>query len=493
MPRFAVILPAAGRSSRFGSAEKKVFAVLDGRAVWLRSAELFVARPDVCQCIVVAAPEDRGRFGAAPAGGRVEIADGGAERFQSVANALARTTTEAEFVAVHDAARPCLTPALIDAVFARAAETGAAMLAVRVADTVKRDDGRGRVVATVPREGLWLAQTPQVFRRDWLLDAYARRAALGSRRHRRRPARRGGRARGLPRSGFRHEFEDHDARRPGSGGGRAAGLPRVNPSAASGGVYPAVSSQPAVTEQRRRHRRPTANRRRACLVYRLDQARAAFNPRCASHQFRGRILVMTRTWLLASLTGGMVLTAAACAFIAWPAKSPADPPKVPDSAHVASAAAPAQADSAPQLPIGQVVLFSSGVGYFQREGTIDGDARVDLSFPTQDINDLIKSMVLRDLNGGHVSAVSYDSNAPVEKTLQSFAVNLSANPTFGQVLNQARGEKVEVVLQQANAAQPGTMTGAIMGVEKQKQAAGKDAAVEVEQLNLWCADGMSER
>jgi len=51
-----------------------------------------------------------------------------------------------------------------------------------------------------------------------------------------------------------------------------------------------------------------------------------------------------------------------------------------------------------QLPIGQVVLFSSGVGYFQREGQIDGDARVDLSFPTQDINDLIKSMVLRDLD-----------------------------------------------------------------------------------------------
>ncbi len=153
MPRFAVILPAAGRSSRFGSAEKKVFAVLDGRPVWLRSAELFVARPDVCQCIVVAAPEDRGRFGEAPADGRVEIAEGGSERFESVANALARTTAEAEFVAVHDAARPCLTPALIDKVFARAAETGAAMLAVPVADTVKRDDGRGRVVATVPRRG----------------------------------------------------------------------------------------------------------------------------------------------------------------------------------------------------------------------------------------------------------------------------------------------------------------------------------------------------
>jgi hypothetical protein len=190
---------------------------------------------------------------------------------------------------------------------------------------------------------------------------------------------------------------------------------------------------------------------------------------------------MNRTWFLASLTGAAVMTAAACAFVAWPSLSPASPPKPTD--HAALAAAPSE--SSVQLPIGQVVLFSSGVGYFQREGAVEGDARVDLSFPTQDINDLIKSMVLRDLDGGHIAAVSYDSNAPVEKTLQSFAVNLSSNPTFGQVLNQTRGEKVEVVLQQVNATQPGTMTGAVMGVEKQKV-----AAVEVEQLNMWCTDGM---
>ena len=161
---------------------------------------------------------------------------------------------------------------------------------------------------------------------------------------------------------------------------------------------------------------------------------------------------MRRTFLLVAGTG-LAAVAGLTAYLVWPSKSPADPPKpaAPPIAHIA----PAPSETSVQLPIGQVVLFSSGVGYFQREGTIDGDARVDLSFPTQDINDLIKSMVLRDLNGGHVSAVSYDSNAPVEKTLQSFAVNLSANPTFGQVLNQARGEKVEVVLQQANAAPAG--------------------------------------
>ena len=159
---------------------------------------------------------------------------------------------------------------------------------------------------------------------------------------------------------------------------------------------------------------------------------------------------MVQKWLLASITGAAVLTVAAYTYLATPAKSKADPAKSADPpiARVAPAAAVAAAPSetSVQLPIGQVVLFSSGVGYFQREGQIEGDARVDLSFPVSDINDLIKSMVLRDLDGGHIAAVSYDSNAPVEKTLQSFAVNLSANPTFGQILNQARGEKVEVVL-----------------------------------------------
>ncbi len=194
---------------------------------------------------------------------------------------------------------------------------------------------------------------------------------------------------------------------------------------------------------------------------------------------------MRRVLLLAAGTG----LAAIVGLTAYLAKTPADPPKPNDPIVHAAPAPAAPSETSVQLPIGQVVLFSSGVGYFQREGQIEGDARVDLSFPVSDINDLIKSMVLRDLDGGHVSAVSYDSNAPVEKTLQSFAVNLSANPTFGQILNQARGEKVEVVLQQANAAQPGTMAGSIVGVEQKQEAAGKDV-VNVEQLNLWCADGM---
>ena len=181
-------------------------------------------------------------------------------------------------------------------------------------------------------------------------------------------------------------------------------------------------------------------------------------------------------------TAGLVLASLTAAVLLWN--------------HVATAndtgkgSGSGQGDAkATALPLARAILYSSGVGYFQREGKVDGNARVDLSFPVQDINDLLKSMVLRDLDGGHISAVSYDSQAPVERTLKSFAINLTNNPGFGQILNQARGEKVEVVLQQSNATQPGTITGTIVGIEKQSSRSAR-MPVEVELLNLWCADGM---
>src|SRR5437867_8420786 len=87
MPQFAVILPAAGQSSRFRDKEKKPFANLDGRAVWLRSAELFVNRADVCQCIIVVAAADeelfKRRYGANMAFMNIQVAPGGTERFES--------------------------------------------------------------------------------------------------------------------------------------------------------------------------------------------------------------------------------------------------------------------------------------------------------------------------------------------------------------------------------------------------------------------------
>ncbi len=185
MGQFAVILPAAGRSTRFGDPkQKKIFAELDGRAVWLRAVEPFVNRDDVIQTIVVIAPEDRDlferRFRPSVAFLNIQVIEGGAERSDSVAKALEILHPDCEFVAVHDAARPCLTGDQVDSVFAAAQQHGAALLAIPVADTIKRVGADQFTSETVPRAGLFLAQTPQVFRRELLLKAYANRAKLGA-------------------------------------------------------------------------------------------------------------------------------------------------------------------------------------------------------------------------------------------------------------------------------------------------------------------------
>ncbi len=141
------------------------------------------------------------------------------------------------------------------------------------------------------------------------------------------------------------------------------------------------------------------------------------------------------------------------------------------------------------LPITRVVLFNSGVGYFSRSGEVEGEARVDLTFPESDVNDLLKSMVLEDFGKGRVSAVSYDSREPIVRTLSSFAINLNGSPTFSGIVTQMRGERVEVAVSATAANQPGKLTGTIVGVEKQKVPAGTQT-VEVEVLNMWCAEGL---
>jgi 2-C-methyl-D-erythritol 4-phosphate cytidylyltransferase len=179
MGRIAVILPAAGRSSRFGDPKaKKIYTELDGRAVWLRSLRPFLNNDHVGQIVVAIAEDDREMFerryrdDVAFLG--LDVVIGGAERADTVGAALAKVKGSCDFVAVHDAARPCVTPAQVAAVFHAALERGAAMLAIPVADTIKRAVD-GVIAATVPRADLYLAQTPQVFRRDWLTEAYERR------------------------------------------------------------------------------------------------------------------------------------------------------------------------------------------------------------------------------------------------------------------------------------------------------------------------------
>ena len=181
MAKFAVILPAAGKSSRYKDANyKKPFAPLDGRAVWLHSAERFLARDDVKQMIVVISEEDKefftGKYGANMAIMGIELATGGASRAASVKNALAKVRDEIDFVAVHDAARPVFADVWIDTLFASAEKSDAAIFASPVTSTLKRASGK-KITETVSRENLWAAQTPQVFRRELLLEAHAQDGA----------------------------------------------------------------------------------------------------------------------------------------------------------------------------------------------------------------------------------------------------------------------------------------------------------------------------
>lgn len=178
MATFGVILVAAGKSSRFHDANyKKPFAPLAGRPVWLHSAEKFTDRDDVKQVVVVVAPEDREafleKFGANLAFMGITLAEGGAERADSVRNGLAKFRPEIDTVAIHDAARPCLANEWIDRVFAAGATTGAAILATPVVSTLKRVGPDQVITATVDRTGLWEAQTPQVFSRKILEQAFA--------------------------------------------------------------------------------------------------------------------------------------------------------------------------------------------------------------------------------------------------------------------------------------------------------------------------------
>jgi 2-C-methyl-D-erythritol 4-phosphate cytidylyltransferase len=184
MDQFAVILPAAGKSARFGDPkQKKIYADLAGRAVWLRAVEPFISRDDVAQIILAIAAEDRElferRYRASVAFMNIKVIEGGETRSDTVARALECVDAKCGFVAVHDAARPCLSQEMVDAVFAAARQHGAALLAVPVADTIKRAGDDYLTLATVAREGLYLAQTPQVFSRDVLVKAYAQRSRAG--------------------------------------------------------------------------------------------------------------------------------------------------------------------------------------------------------------------------------------------------------------------------------------------------------------------------
>ena len=128
---------------------------------------------------------------------------------------------------------------------------------------------------------------------------------------------------------------------------------------------------------------------------------------------------------------------------------------------------PAQTPPAPSssdVPIKEVVLFSSGVGYFQHEGSVQGDADTELRFKTSQINDILKSLVLQDLDGGRVGVVTYPSQDPLEKTLGSFQVDLSDHPSFGEMLSKLRGARITLAYTGPGGIE--NFPGTILGVEE---------------------------
>lgn len=171
MPRHYAIVPAAGSGSRFGSEKPKQYLDLLGRPLIFHTLKALTACPDIERVWVVLAPDDPWwpRFDWSELGPKLEtVRCGGATRAESVSNGLraaAMVAADDDWILVHDAARPCLSAAMLDALFAELADDPVGgILAVPVADTIKRADAEQRVAATEPRDGLWQAQTPQMFR-----------------------------------------------------------------------------------------------------------------------------------------------------------------------------------------------------------------------------------------------------------------------------------------------------------------------------------------
>ena len=194
MPTASVIIPAAGQGRRFsgspagtgprvpfGERLTKAFVLLAGKPVIVHTLERFCTVPAVAE-VIVAVPEDGVAWveaqlapRAAAMKCRLKVVAGGADRPDSVAGALEVSDPGTELVVVHDAVRPLIRRAIIEEALRVAVERGAAVVGRPVDHTVKRAAADRRVLETVSREGLWLAQTPQVFRREIITSAYRKR------------------------------------------------------------------------------------------------------------------------------------------------------------------------------------------------------------------------------------------------------------------------------------------------------------------------------
>jgi 2-C-methyl-D-erythritol 4-phosphate cytidylyltransferase len=182
--KVSVILPAAGLGTRMGrgipekaGTSRKQFMLLEGSPILLHTIRKFVSSPAVKEIVVALRADDmewvsellRKENFAKP----VRLVEGGDARQASVENALATLGADTELVAVHDAVRPFIEMSTLEAVFAEAAENGAAIVGIVPVDTVKQVH-RNKIRQTIPRERLVMAQTPQVFRFDLLKQAFTK-------------------------------------------------------------------------------------------------------------------------------------------------------------------------------------------------------------------------------------------------------------------------------------------------------------------------------
>ena len=173
------IVPAAGIGSRMGAECPKQYLSLEGKCILEHTLERLLSHPAIARVIVALAPHDRWfETLAVAADPRVWRVEGGSERAWSVLNGL--HVAQGEWVLVHDAARPCLTHGDLDRLIATAMACDGAILGSRVRDTMKRTDAAGNILATVDREQLWHALTPQMFPTGPLRRALEEGLALGA-------------------------------------------------------------------------------------------------------------------------------------------------------------------------------------------------------------------------------------------------------------------------------------------------------------------------
>lgn len=140
-------------------------------------------------------------------------------------------------------------------------------------------------------------------------------------------------------------------------------------------------------------------------------------------------------------------------------------------------------DGEQPLPLKRVVLFSSSVGFFEHGGSVEGNRQIEFTFKTEDINDLLKSMVVQDRDGGFITTVNYGSPDPLTRTLRTFTIDLTDSPTLAEIFHQLRGHEVKLET-------PNAVTGTIVGVEQRQVPLGDNKFIPVEVLNLRTATGL---